>query len=220
MINKKERLLMAWWSLIIQYWYKSVSVDLITKTAWVGKWTFYLYFKNKEKFYTEVMDKIHEKWKMKIEKISKENKTLDKKIYYLLLQWIVFLEANNLKEHKYLKENLCSSWINKELIMKKKHLMLKSIFNNDNYTEKELDQLVFPIFSFFQEVIKFKPKIEMFENKIIWNSSFVFYNFVKQLARTIAKWLSNQKNDKDKIAPEFDFKKEISLFKKENNLFN
>jgi hypothetical protein len=61
----------------------------------------------------------------------------------------------------------------------------------------------------------------MFENNVIKDTSFVFYDFVKQLAWSIAIWFSKQKeNKKDFKIPEFNFEKEITKFKKENNLFN
>jgi hypothetical protein len=70
-------------------------------------------------------------------------------------------------------------------MMKKKYSMLKTLFINNN-TDNEFNKLIFPIFLFFQEVIKFKSKIEMFENNVIKDTSFVFYDFVKQLAWSIA----------------------------------
>jgi hypothetical protein len=107
--------------------------------------------------------------------------------------------------------------------MKKNHSMLKTLFielfnnNNNKHNESEFDKLIFPMFWFFQEVIKFKSKIEIFENNIIWNTTFVFYDFVKQLAWTLATWFCKQKK---MIIPEFNFEKEINKFKKENTLFN
>lgn len=37
---------------------KRVSIDMIIKKAWVGKWSFYNYFKNKEDLYEKVFDDI------------------------------------------------------------------------------------------------------------------------------------------------------------------
>lgn len=82
MLLWKEKLIYnSWKNLFEKYWISKVSIDMIVEDAWVAKWTFYLYFKNKQELYEKIIFDIFEKWKSIISKLSKEIPDINEKIF-------------------------------------------------------------------------------------------------------------------------------------------
>ena len=59
--SKKESILKVAEKLFEKYSYRKVSIDEITQEAGVAKGTFYLYFKNKNELYSQILKNYYEK---------------------------------------------------------------------------------------------------------------------------------------------------------------
>ena len=73
-MNKKDIILKSGFFLFSKNWFKKVSIDKIVEKAWIAKWTFYLYFKNKDELYEEIIFWILGSWKEKMKFLAQKIK--------------------------------------------------------------------------------------------------------------------------------------------------
>lgn len=94
--NKEDLILDASFKLFSKFWYKKVSVDNITKEAWVAKGTFYLYFKNKDDLYKILIDSIMDFHLCQVDDFAKKVTDVKERVYKDLYYSLKSLEKSSL----------------------------------------------------------------------------------------------------------------------------
>lgn len=97
MDNSKENLILdASFGLFSKYWYRNVSVDKITKEAWIAKGTFYLYYENKDALYKAIIDNIMQFHLCQVDVFAKNITDVKERVYKDLYHSFMSLEKSAL----------------------------------------------------------------------------------------------------------------------------
>ncbi len=113
-----------------EYGYKKVSIDEIVKNASIAKGTFYLYFKNKEEVYAQIIDKYFEKkaayTKQALSDIKKGEK---EKLFEAMVGNLLFLIKTPILREIFLQNlNYISKTMNRDVLQNKNMAIIKPIF--------------------------------------------------------------------------------------------
>lgn len=182
---KREKLLKTWFKLFSKYWFKHVSIDELVKDAGMAKGTFYLYFKNKDELYGEIVELIHSKAMMMIEWIKEYTHTPKERLVLLLLWSLVFFERFK---------------IIKQICLGNKVYLSDSIsfdFLKDKHHQVVEEKLEFStLSSSFKKHINFEEfeKIKNMYGLILhmkddFESEDEFYTFAARMADIFADWM-------------------------------
>jgi len=128
--NKALSILQAAEKLFNQYGYKKVSIDEIVKNAHIAKGTFYLYFKNKEEVYTQIIEKYFEKKAAYTTRALDDIKKNEKeKLFEAMIGNLLFLIKNPILREIFLQNpNYISKTINRDSLQNKNMAIIKPIF--------------------------------------------------------------------------------------------
>jgi AcrR family transcriptional regulator len=92
--NKQDLIYKAWVKLFWKFWVKRVSIDMVVKEAWIAKWTFYLYYKNKEELYEDIMDDILEHGMVYMNHLAKSIPDIKERFYLNMIWSLGFFQKN------------------------------------------------------------------------------------------------------------------------------
>ena len=182
-MSKEDTIIDVSYELFSKYWYKNVSLDRITADSWVAKWTFYLYFKNKDAWYKRIVDDMisyhaYKLWRRKTQIIWYKER-----VYCNIYYSILWLEESRLIRN---------------IIQKNKDYFSESV--NIDYLEKStckdwFDELFWVPEKYNKEKIKESLRMIMYFNTyLVWvKNSFEnqdeYYAFIKNYVNIIVSWL-------------------------------
>ncbi len=197
-MEQKEKLLIeAGINLFEKYWPKKTSVDEIVKEAWVAKWTFYIYFKNKEELYKKIIDTELKNAEKIMENLFTSFPDIKERFVNYLVWSIAYFKNNDIIKNMVLWNSNYYIWyMNIKYLEKGHEKMLKILFKDS-----------------FWKNCKFEIDKEkmIFLSKIIWNFKQIllvekkcfetekeFLDFVLDYAKVIVNWFFS---DYEKISP-------------------
>lgn len=94
-VKSKDKLIYnSWVKLFWKFWVKRVSVDMIVEEAGVAKWTFYIYYKNKQELYEKIIDDILDSWKNYVANLHDKIPDIKERFFYHMVWVIWFFEKN------------------------------------------------------------------------------------------------------------------------------
>ncbi|MFK7780556.1 MAG: TetR/AcrR family transcriptional regulator [Candidatus Gracilibacteria bacterium] len=183
MQTKKELIIKAGVKLFGKFGPRKTSIDEIVKEAKIAKGTFYLYFKNKEELYKNIIKMFFKEGQKKIIKGIGKNKDIKEKVYTKLVISLKLFEKNDIiKNLVYGNIDYELGKISKEY-MEKTHLsLLKGLLNDDNLDYK----FVSNIFRFYINILNMKS---------CFKTNIEFEKFSEKLARVLVDGLFFEKND-------------------------
>ncbi len=200
-MDKEKKILEAWIFLFWKFWFKKVSIDQIVKKAWIAKWTFYLYFKNKDELYEKIIFWICERWNEKMKFLAKSIKDPKERIFIKMIKSIIFFRNNKLLFNLATwNELFYSKNINMKFVEKTHDEMISSLITSEeiDWLSVDLKELTW-VFHFFSFVI-FIEKFTKSEEE--------FLNFVETMWEIFIKWIFSESD--------FDWK---NMFKKHKKIF-
>lgn len=156
-INTKEELIYnSWVKLFWKFWAKRVSIDMIVKDAGVAKWTFYLYFKNKEYLYESIMDDIFMYWKSYMIELSETIPDVKERFYLHMIWSLWFFKKNDIIKNLIEWNTDYYIWkINQEYLSANHIKFMKILFWKD-FTSDEFVEFVANAKWFFANIINSK----------------------------------------------------------------
>lgn len=212
-LDKATLIYNSWRKLFRKFWPKKVTIDMIVEDAWIGKWTFYNYYKNKEDLY---------------EKINSDIFDFAKKSKYKLVE-----------EFPNPKERLIISFLNGlEFFCNKEGIIWNLVYWNTDYYLWKIDQeyleekhreIVSVLFSDINETI-FENDIELMDfcRNLFWiykhsiqiRDTFIteieYKDFMTQLAYFFVEGIFSKKFKKIKEINYWDYCEKLK--KIDNNL--
>jgi len=185
--DKRKKILQAGLYLFWKFWFKKISIDQIVERAWIAKWTFYLYFKNKESLYEDIVLKCISGWQEKMKELFLKIPDPAERIFVKMIKSIIFLKRNNLIlnltiwNENYFSQKITPSFLNKI------HYKMISILISKEEIEKlwfsfEDILISFDIFSYSVFLEKYTKTEEEFLEKI------------KKIWEILIKWLFSKSN--------------------------
>ena len=204
--KKKEELIYdAGKGLFGKFRVKKVSIDMIVEKAWVAKGTFYLYFKNKEELYEQIVENILEISSHCMTKKADKIPDIKERLVYEFLGTILFFEKNDIIR------NLCHG--NKDyftqkidhLFMKQAHLSLLKDLLKDSYDDNEENFLL------LSRLIGFYTN--MSHMKWCFPSEEEYVRFTVEFASIIVNWFFSDFNILSEKIKYDTIKSDIDAFK-------
>lgn len=186
-MDKEKKILKAWFFLFSKFWFKKVSVDQIVKKAWIAKWTFYLYFKDKDELYEKIVFWILENWKEKMKILAKTVKNTEDRIFIKMIKSVIFFRKNNLMLNLILwNSGFYSKKITQDFLEKVHNEMVSSLVKNEELEKinVSITDLSWMIHFFWYSVL-----IEKFSK-----SEEEFLNYIKKMWEIFIKWIFSEKN--------------------------
>jgi len=193
MENKEKLLINSAIKLFWKYWPKKTSIDEIVDKAWVAKWTFYLYFKNKEDIFKKIVDidfLYSEKIMIQLYKTFPEIK--ERLVNYLVWS-IYFFKKNDIIRNMVLWNSNYYIWEINIAYLEKSHMKLLYILLEDFkkiYKEGDISSRL----EFLSKLMwNFKQNL-LIEDKC-FSSEVEFNDFILNHARVLISWFfSNYEN--------------------------
>jgi len=178
MKTKKDLIISAWIKLFWKFWPRRTSIDQIVTEADVAKWTFYLYFKNKEELYESIIDWVFSYWNKKWKELIKAYPDLKERILVRLILSLKFFEKDEIIRNIVFWNKDFFIWkIDKNYIENIHLKLLKSIFADDETLDYKL---LARMSTFYINVLNIK---EQFDNDKD------FEKFTIEFAWVIVNWL-------------------------------
>lgn len=206
----REKIYVSGVSLFNKFGPRKVSIDMIVKEAWVGKWSFYNHFENKEALYEQVFDDIMLSAEQYVEMLvetypdPKERFIVDlmnSLDFFCGESWIIaWLMARD--------KNYLIGKINEEYLEETHHRIIKSIFR-DVYEEifngeKALMDFSMNIFMFYKHARVMQTRYKTKEE---------FYDFMAKLAYFLIHWLFDPNFSDLKDVKYSDYQSALAVFK-------
>jgi AcrR family transcriptional regulator len=178
--NKQELIYKSWVKLFWKYWVKRVSIDMVVKEAWIAKWTFYLYYKNKEELYEHIMDDILEHWLIYMQDLVKSTPDIKERFYLHMIGSLGFFQKNEIiKNLINWNPDYYIGKINDEYLSIK-HIEFMKILSWNEFTDVKFISFVANIKGFFASIIN---------NKNCFKTNDEFEDFVMNFAAVIVNGL-------------------------------
>jgi AcrR family transcriptional regulator len=178
--NKKELIYDSWVKLFWKFWVKRVSIDMIVKDAWVAKWTFYIYYKNKGELYKKIIDDFLENWKKYISKFNNKFPDLKERFFNHMIWSLNFFEKNDIiKNIVTLNQDYFLWKINQDYLYSR-HLEVIKLFFWEKFSDDEMIINIAKIKWFFLEILNYKKR---FDDKNEYEI------FVLDLTAILTNWL-------------------------------
>jgi len=181
MVKSKDQLIYdSWVKLFWKFWVKRVSIDMIVKEAQVAKLTFYIYYKNKEELYNQIIENTLFKWKEYMSFLRESISSIKDRLFKHMVCSLWFFEKNDIIRNIVLWNKDYYIWaINWDYLFSRHIEILKILFWNDLDNEEEII-VISKIKWFYIEVINMKKH---FLNKKEYE------NFILDLAAILTNWL-------------------------------
>lgn len=176
--NKKNLIIKSSINLFWKFWPRKTSIDQIVFDAKIAKWTFYLYFNNKQDLYKNIIDEVFRDNLEKINILIQKIPDLKKRILTKMILSLKFFDENEIMRNIILWNNDYYFWEIDEDYINKSHLkILKLLFENN----KDIDyRFISKLMRFYINIINMKP---YFESEKQYNQ------FVNNTAWIIVNWL-------------------------------
>lgn len=186
--NKKKLIYKSWVKLFWKFWVKKVSIDMIVKEAWIAKWTFYLYYKNKEELYEIIIEDILMDWEKFMSDLVKNHNNIKERFFIYMIWSIDFFQKNVIVIN--LIEWNTDYYIGKinDDYLSVKHVNFMKILLWNEFKDENFIEIVANVNGFFANIINhkscFKSDIDFEEfimnfAAIIVNGLFSDYNKIK-----------------------------------------
>ena len=159
-MDKEKKILKSWIFLFSKFGFKKTSIDQIVKKAWIAKWTFYLYFKDKDELYEKIIFSILENWKEKMKILAESIKDPEERIFIKMIKSVIFFRKNNLILNLVLwNQDFYSKKITPDFLEKMHNEMILNLIKNEerdnlNVSISELSSIIH-FFSYSVLVEKF-----------------------------------------------------------------
>ncbi|QFR39105.1 TetR/AcrR family transcriptional regulator [Candidatus Gracilibacteria bacterium 28_42_T64] len=164
---------------------KRVSIDMIVKDAGVAKGTFYIYFKNKETLYEQIIGDILEHGKKVMFHLEKEIPDVKERFFVHMIGSLEFFKNNNivlnLINHN---EDFFIGKINHDYLYGNHIALMKILLGND-FKDEDFVNLVANVKGFFINVLNHQDCFESEEE---------YKDFILKLAGVIVNGLFSDYN--------------------------
>ena len=178
--NKKDLIYISWEKLFWKFWVKRVSIDMIVKDAWIAKGTFYLYYKNKEDLYENIVENLLKKWRKFMFYLVENHINIKERFYCHMIWSLNFFQKNSIIRKLIEWDKNYYIWnIDQEYLIKT-HISFLKILMGDEFTDIEFISFSSNVKGFF---------INILNNKNCFQSDKEFDYFVVNLAAVIVNWL-------------------------------
>jgi len=186
-MNKEKKILKAWIFLFWKFWFKKTSVDQIVQKAWIAKWTFYLYFKNKDELYEKIIFSILENWKEKMKILAKEIENPMERIFIKMIKSVIFFRKNNLIFNLVLwNRDFYSKKITPDFLEKMHNEMILNLVKNEEIENLDVSlSELSSIIHFFSYSVLVEKFLKSEED---------FLNYIKKMWEIFVKWIFSEKN--------------------------
>jgi len=179
-ISKKELIYNSWVKLFWKYWVKRVSIDMLVNDAQVAKWTFYIYYKNKQELYEEIVDDILNNWKKIITKLHDIFPDVKERFFTHIIWALRFFEENMIIKNIVIWNTNYFIWkINVDYLFEKHLEILKILFWKEFNNEKKILNIAKVKWFFIETLNNKKSFIDINE----------YEKFVLNLAAILTNWL-------------------------------
>ena len=158
--SKKESILKVAEKLFEKYSYRKVSIDEITQEAGVAKGTFYLYFKNKNELYSQILKNYYEKIIEPVKDYAENEPDLRIRLYEDFIVGLFYIKQRKILQEIMLKNsNYFSQSINFNSVSKQNVEYIKILFaENINELRADIDLDEFTEIYALQMTLVFKEK--------------------------------------------------------------
>lgn len=182
MVNKSKQDLIynAWVKLFWKFWAKRVSIDMIVKQAGVAKWTFYLYYKNKEDLYEHIMDDILSCWTTYMNDLVDKIPDVKERFYYHMIWSLWFFQKNEIVKNLIKWNTDYYIWKINDDYLNNKHIWFMKLLLWNEFKDEQFVEFVANTKWFFANVIN---------HKNCFKSQDDFEDFVMNFAAVIVNWL-------------------------------
>ncbi len=178
--SKNELIYNSWVKLFWKFWAKRVSIDMIVKEAQVAKGTFYLYFKNKEELYNQIIEDTLTQWREFMSYLRDSINDVRERFFKHMICFLWFFEKNDIIKNIVSWNKDYHIWaINPEYLFSK-HLEILKILFWDDFDDKEKILVISKIKWFYIEVLNMK--------KHFFNKN-EYEQFILDLAAVLTTWL-------------------------------
>ena len=200
--SKEDLIYNSWVKLFWKFWVKRVSIDMIVKEAWIAKWTFYLYYKNKEELYEDIMDDILEHGTKYMEILVRTVPEIKERFYLHMIWSLGFFQKNAIIKNLIIwNPDYYIGKINDDYLQKKHIEFMKLLLWNEFKDEKFIE-FVANTKWFFSNIINYQ---------CCFNNNDEFEDFVMNFAAVIVNGLFS---DYNKIKSDKTFKEITSCVPK------
>lgn len=138
--DKRKKIYNSAKNLFEKFWPVKVSIDAIVNEAWVGKWTFYNYFQNKQELYEKIIEDLVGFRKKYLEDLKNFfwKKTQQETLVFCFVWFLSTLEENIFLKNIFLENKNFFMWkINLSYVKEKqKEAIWKIIVWLENEEEK------------------------------------------------------------------------------------
>lgn len=166
-----------------KYGYKKVSIDSIVKEAWVAKWTFYLYFKNKDELYLDIFKDKIEEWRYHMKFLAENIESLrDRLIAHMIWSLVFVWKDDIIKNLIRANEDYFSQSVTPKSIEKIHIELMNTLFdNNAKEVWWELISMYWDIKTLFMNILDWKKFFSGDEEK--------FFTYAKKIATIMVDWI-------------------------------
>lgn len=178
--SKQELIYKSWVKLFWKFWVKRVSIDMVVKEAWIAKWTFYLYYKNKEELYEQIIDDILMDWEKFMWNLVKNHKDV-KERFYIYMIWSIGFFQKNIIVINLIQWNT-DYYIGKinDDYLQKKHIEFMKLLLWNEFKDENFIEFVANVKGFFANIIN---------HKSCFKSNNEFEDFIMNFAAVIVNGL-------------------------------
>lgn len=191
-LSKGDMIYNSWLKLFWKYWVKRVSVDMIVKDVWIAKGTFYLYYKNKEELYENIIDDILACWKQFMENLASKVDDVKERFYMHMVWSLGFFEKNKIVKN--LIEWNPDYYIGKidDDYLSTNHVKFMEILLWEEFSDKEYVHFIANTKWFFASIINHKSCFKTNEEyqDFVLNFAAVIVNGLFSDYKEIRKWRS------------------------------
>lgn len=167
-------------------WPKNVSIDMIVDIAWVGKWTFYNYYKNKDELYEKIVLDIFDKWHLYVEYLSKNVSDIKERFLMQMIWSIHFFEKNKIIKNLIAWDKWYFYWnINHEKLYNDFVYMTKQLLWNEKINDEDFFNILVNVKSYYLKVLTEKKNFKTKQE---------YEEFALKLASILVNWLFSDYN--------------------------
>lgn len=181
--NKADVIKLSAEKLFWKYGYKKVSIDSIVKEAWVAKWTFYLYFKNKDELYLDIFKDKIEEWRHHMKFLAENIEALrDRLIAHMIWSLIFVWRDEIIKNMVKFNDDYLSESVNPKSLEDLHIELIKTLFDkNAKEVWEEIIEMYWDIKILFMNILDQRKFFEWDDEK--------FFLYAKNIATIMVDWI-------------------------------
>lgn len=185
-IDKRKKIYNSAKKLFEKFWPVKVSIDAIVNEAWVGKWTFYNYFQNKQELYEKIIEDLVGFRKKYLEDLKNFFwwKTQQETLVYCFVWFLSTLEENIFLKNIFLENKNFFMWkINLSYVKEKQK---EAIWEIISWLENEEEK------NFFLDLAYSYAKLMLLKKNFLTEEE--YKKTMVNYANIFAIWFLNKKN--------------------------